>query len=172
MDQRVNFEIYFQPGFYKMPLADERWKKLKHSPKVFSLLKPEKLRLRLIADYWSPIDNEIILEGGFAYVLAEIEKRFKSGLKLSQSLIYTVHSLTELYIRLKETAKNRQDTLIRLPSCRSIPCISNPKWLRRLRTIQMPEPDGTILRLQSQYDSINMDKFEFFKSGLKPFLLP
>lgn len=155
-----------------MALAEKRWESLQNSPALFSLLGSQKLKLRLIADYWRPIEKEIILEGSLPYVLDEIEKKFKKGLKLSQYLIYTVNSLAELYVRLKQTTRNRQDTLIRLPSCRSIPCISNPKWLRRLRSIQMTEPDGMILRMQSQYDSINMDKYEFFKAGLRPFLQP
>ena len=155
---------------YKIPDRDGTWDKWKRDPRNYQVLRSNHLRLKVIADYHDPIDDEVLSQGFLSTVLEQMEKRFRKGLKLSQNVIYNANSLPEFYLRLKQTARNMQDTLIRLPRCRSLPCIRNPKWLRRLRGISLSRPDGMRLRIQTRFHSKDMDKYEFFQQGFVPFL--
>jgi len=168
----VYFRIIMEPGYYKIPLEDDQWEIWESSPRYYQVLRSHHLKLRIFADYWEPVDDELILDGSLPFVIKEMEKKFREGLKLSQTLIYSVHSLVEFYLSLKQAVKNRQDTLIRIPRCRSLPCVQNPKWRRRLRSVKMNQPDGMRLRIQSRFQSKDMDKYEFLRAGLAPFLAP
>ncbi len=168
----VCYDLILSPGMYKIPEEESLWTRWEQSPKNYRILRSNHSRLRIIVDYHDPHDDEVLFDGSFARVMRKMEAQFRKGLKLSRTMIFTVNSLSEFYLRLRQTERNRQDTIIRLPKCISIPCIRNPKWLRRFKKLTMARPDGMRLRIQSRYVSKDMDKFEFFLAGLEPFLAP
>lgn len=163
----VRYNLKLKPGVYIIQSNENFFMKEYRRLKKHGLLDTQNIFLNITTDYEWPHSNQTLFSGKFKTALKWLDQELKKGLNLTQEIVYIAKSDREFYRALYFARTNRQHTVIKLPHCNTRPCVLKYHWLRRILELQMPNGDGTRLRIQSGSFSLDKDKWIMFDQELK-----
>jgi hypothetical protein len=165
----ANVQIILHQGFYKIE-ADDLWaEELLYRIRPTRIFKSYLSYLQLIGRH-STGTKELIAEGSFEKVLLFLNTEARKGLKVSGELCYEAFKEVDFALSLQQAAYNNSDTVIRLRFCETENCVKDAELKRKIKKIYMIKDDGMSLIIHSKYNSLEMQKREFFSRGFYPFI--